>query len=299
VAVLCATWFAQPAQAVVIEMGDGSGNTSAPPDDPGWANVGRVGGLTGVYLGDGWVLTASHVTDGPIELQGITYQPVAGSKVFFQKPPGSTADLIVYRIQGPPPLPSLVLSGATPGVTDEVTMIGNGWSRQAGLTYWDAGWLEVSFPFAVYTGYKRLCCANPTRWGTNLVTATDLDVVIGATTTRSFATVFDQSGGLADEAQAVPGDSGGAVFIKRAGQWQLAGILFAMGSPDPVNQPPGTVVFGQASVAADVAFYHDEILAAITPPPVPALPPPAAFVLAVALALLARFRLRGRRHPTV
>jgi hypothetical protein len=289
-------WIGHPALAVVIDTGDGTGNTTAPPDDPGWANVGTIGTLTGAYLGDGWVLTANHVGERAIVLQGITYQPLAGSRVRFEKPPGSNADLAVYRIQGRPPLPPLVLADTTPGLGDEVTMIGNGWNREAGLTYWDVDWLEVSQPFAVFTGYKRFCCVSPTRWGRNIVTATDLDIVIGGSTTRSFEVIFDLSGGVTDEAQAVVGDSGGAVFVKRSGQWQLAGILFAMGIFE--NQPSHTAVFGQVSYAADVAFYRDEILAVITPPPVPALPPPAAFTLAGALALLALNTLRARRHPT-
>ena len=49
-----------PAQAVIIDSGDGTGNTSAPADDPGWANVGQNAGFSGVYLGDGWILTAQH-----------------------------------------------------------------------------------------------------------------------------------------------------------------------------------------------------------------------------------------------
>jgi hypothetical protein len=295
VAVLCVAWIGHPALAVVIDTGDGSGNTSAPPDDPGWANVGTIGTLVGVYLGDRWVLTANHVGDGAIVLQGVTYQPIEGSKVLLQKPPGTYADLIVYRIQGQPPLPSLVLSDTTPNLDDEVTMIGNGWNREAGLTYWDIDWLEVTEPFAVFTGYRRLCCAHPTRWGRNTVTATDLDIAIGGMTTRSFEVTFDEAGGVADEAQAVPGDSGGPVFIKRGGQWQLAGILFAMSTFE--NQPNATAVFGQMSDAADVAFYYDQILAVITPPPVPALPPLGTLTLAGALALLAADALRARRHP--
>jgi len=293
-AALCFGWVGAPALAVVIDTGDGSGNTSAPPDDPGWANVGTIGNLVGVYLGDGWVLTANHVGAGAIVLQGVTYQPVEGSKVRFEKPPGSYADLIVYRIQGLPPLPSLVLSDTAPSVDDEVTMVGHGWNREAGLTYWDINWVEVTPPPpAVYTGYKR-SVGNAVRWGRNVVTAVDFDVVIGASTTHAFDVVFDQTGGVTDEAQAVPGDSGGPVFVKRGGQWQLAGILFAIDVFE--NQPNNTAVFGQTSLAADVAFYHDEILAVITPPAIPALPLLATFALAGVLALLGSHALRVRRH---
>ena len=53
-----------PAEALVFVSGDGQGNTSPPPDDPGWNHVGRVSGLNGIYLGNGWVLTANHVPTG-------------------------------------------------------------------------------------------------------------------------------------------------------------------------------------------------------------------------------------------
>ena len=51
---------------MIIASGDGTGNTTAPADDPGFANVGNRGGLTGVYLGRRWVLTANHVGEGDI-----------------------------------------------------------------------------------------------------------------------------------------------------------------------------------------------------------------------------------------
>jgi len=56
------------ASALIILGGD-EGHTNAPPDDPGWDNVGYVRAnwanvqsrASGVYIGDGWVLTAYHV----------------------------------------------------------------------------------------------------------------------------------------------------------------------------------------------------------------------------------------------
>jgi len=94
------------------------------------------------------------------------------------------------------------------------------------------------------------------------------------------------------ESQAVPGDSGGAVFIKRSGTWELAGILFSRFLY--TDQPSETAVFGNQSAAADVSFYREQILAAMNPE-IPALPLPAAFVLVGALATSARRALRGLR----
>ncbi len=56
-AVALALAWGGPAAAVIIASGNGTGNISAPPDDPGWDNVVNLTGLTGVYLGNGWVLT--------------------------------------------------------------------------------------------------------------------------------------------------------------------------------------------------------------------------------------------------
>ena len=74
----CLTW---PARAVIIDSGDGTGNTSAPADDPGWAHVGNRGGLTAIYLGNGWVLTANHVGIGDVTFDGILYPAVADSYI--------------------------------------------------------------------------------------------------------------------------------------------------------------------------------------------------------------------------
>ena len=48
----------------IVAGGDGSQNTTAPADDPGFANIGIRGSGSAVYLGDGWVLTATHVGAG-------------------------------------------------------------------------------------------------------------------------------------------------------------------------------------------------------------------------------------------
>jgi hypothetical protein len=59
-------WFvaallSSSAHGVVIDSGDGTGNTTPPADDFGFENVGSASGLSGIYLGGGWVLTANHV----------------------------------------------------------------------------------------------------------------------------------------------------------------------------------------------------------------------------------------------
>jgi hypothetical protein len=285
---LCLAAAGAPAGAVVIDTGDGSGNTSPPGDDPGWDAVGIAGGLTGVYLGRGWVLTANHVGEKDITLAGAVYPAVLGSKIQFMTDASTPADLALYRIEGRPSLPAVVLSASLPvaGV-DEVTLIGRGWNREATLTEWTADWTEFPPGPAVYSGFKQASGATM-RWGSNLVEQADVRV----NTTQSFLVTFDESGGVLHESQAVSGDSGGAAFIKRDGLWELAGILFARALfPD---QPSATAVFGNQSIAADVSFYREQILAAMNPE-IPALPLPAVFALAGMLAASARRALRGPR----
>lgn len=69
---LAAPLSAPTGMAALISTGDGSGNTTPPSADPGFANVGDVNGLSGVYVRNGWVLTANHVGENPIILGGVT-----------------------------------------------------------------------------------------------------------------------------------------------------------------------------------------------------------------------------------
>ena len=46
------------AESVLISTGDGTGNTTPPAADPGFDNLGVVNGLSGVYVGNGWVLAS-------------------------------------------------------------------------------------------------------------------------------------------------------------------------------------------------------------------------------------------------
>ena len=289
---LAAALFASAAQGVVISSGTGTGNTTAPLDDFGFANVGFADtGVTGIYLGGGWVLTANHVGARPITFLGVQYQPVVGTGVRLSNPSGPQPDLFVYRINGFPPLPSLLLSNATPTLGEAVSCIGHGWTREPTQTTWSGTWVEnPPAPQVVFRGYKKsLVLPVAMRWGTNVVSDPSTTVL----DTTAFEITFDQTGGTTHESQAVVGDSGGACFAKRGGSWQLVGVMFAMlifsdgpgGNPD---QPANTAVFGNASLAGDVFFYRSEIQSH-TPPigPVPALPPAALGVLALLLVFTA------------
>ena len=110
--------IAAAAPAVIIDSGDGTGNTSAPSPDPGWSHVGSCNGLSCVYLGDGWVLTANHVGAGDAYLRErvcIRGCPAATSGSAIRTT--SLADLVMFRLEPPyPPLPDLPIASAAPAL---------------------------------------------------------------------------------------------------------------------------------------------------------------------------------------
>lgn len=240
---------AAPAGALIVVSGDGRGNTEPPPDDFGFANVGDAA-QTAVYIGRGWVLTASHVPEGPVVLQGVVYEPVAGSKVRMRNDDEHfMADLALFRLREPPDLPSLPIRPTPPEEGDLVFLAGNGFGRgEAVELEGEPGW--------AWSKDAAL------RWGTNRVRSVRLMIAIGfGNLTAAFETDFSTRDGTEHEAQVTVGDSGGGAFIKRDGTWELAGILFAENQYD--EQPRRTAIAGNLTYVADLSVYRDQIFAAM------------------------------------
>lgn len=234
------------AQGLVIASGDGTGNTDPPRDDPGWERMGTKSpcppqcGLTYVYLGGGWVLTAAHVTAQNVRLlgDGREYPRVEGSAVRIGGR-RSRVDLLLFRIQGAPERPLLPISETTPPTGTPILMIAAGQSRGEPLPGDPSPGWSFRLP-------ARL------RWGTNRVFRSGVTRF-----THVFSMRFERPQNplaTAYEAHAVRGDSGGAVFVHQNDRWELAGILVAATQP---------ATYGGESFAADLAYYRDELLGII------------------------------------
>jgi len=297
--------FSSQVEAVVIASGDGSGNTSAPVDDPGFANVGKRGSATAVYLGDRYVMTANHVGMGSVVFGGTTYAAEPGTLTRLDNPSGmglsAKTDLIIFRLAADPGLPTLSVTTSTPSAGDDFIMIGHGYNRQTSETYWDIDtvpdpdvWTEtVTEGDAEVKGFKTDTGGRAIRWGENELEGS-LTVNLGTHgDVLSLYTMFDE-GGMTHEAQAVNGDSGGAVFFKDGSDWKLAGIINAVGTLDSftyTGAPSGETgsnpfaYYEKVTTAADLSKYAGQIAAIVPEPSVYAL-----LFLALGSALMRRHR---------
>ncbi len=270
------------ARAAVVAQSNDLLYTQPPTsDDFGFANVGTVfnsiGAIpaTGVYLGDGWMLSAYHNTVNAggvftfqsITLGGVGYSADVATATRLHNADSSLADLTLFRLTTiPAGLSAMPLSGVAPSINADARMMGNGQDRELTETRWIAGtpWAEVASG-GNRLGYK-LAATRAMRWGTNTVDTAPAalpDLGYGAVT--AFSMDWDNVSG---EAMATGGDSGGGVFVKNGGVWELAGIMLY--TAELSGQPAGTVVYGDATYAASLATYKAEIVQTMGSVPEPA-----------------------------
>lgn len=246
-----------PARALVFASPETEPRETIPPDFPYWEHVTqrRYDSPSVVYLGNGFALTARHVGPGEIFLRGEIVPPVAGSRRTLLNANGTPADAMLFEVdlpEGFADLPDLPIAKSPPAIGDEVLLIGFGRVREKVVEVSTDGPNEFGFSWSE-RGQKR--------WGTNRISAYDENLYQGSWTTRAIATVFDPPGdpdATEYEAQATVGDSGGAVFVKREGEWLLAGMMTSV--TGYTRLPARTSMYGDTTYAADLSAYRDEIL---------------------------------------
>jgi len=278
--------FQTDAKAVILAGGIGSENITAPGDDFGFNNVGVINAASGVYLGNGWVISAYHVVQNGsggfsfsnVSFAGTPYTVNTPTAVRLQNADTSLTDLALFRLNTMPPLPEITLSLSTPDVGSNVSMLGFGRNREAAETHWDVNtgpdpdvWTET--PSAGdQQGYKW-AGGNAMRWGTNnLATfnafplpplAQETGVInYGLGNVTTIKSNFSDTGG--SEAQAAVGDSGGGVFFKNGTQWELSGLMLAVNGLN--GQPADNAVYGNETFSADIATYRGQIVDIIPEP---------------------------------
>ncbi|MEM9227788.1 MAG: hypothetical protein AAGA45_07450 [Verrucomicrobiota bacterium] len=267
-------WICLPLYALV-NSGNPGGNTEAPtgkgyePSDPGFAHAGRSGSASGVYLGNGWVLTAGHNPAGKFRSKPYIGEWDKVNDIKFKE-----ADLRLYKLNKTfEELPPLSIADRPPEPDELLVMIGCGFAAEDHITFWKVDqskkkWTWVELPSAEGANAAGILAINrySKSWGTNRALELPPDVE------GLIVTSFDSSPELITpyEAQAVTADSGGPVFVQTSEGWKLCGIMVTVSNTLP-NQPRGegirfgigSGVFGNQTVMVDLST-HREVIFEIT-----------------------------------
>lgn len=205
---------------------------------PYWNNVGQLNRSTGVYLGNGYVLTAAHVGPGVFELtDGERHAPIPGSETQMRNSDGTLSDLCIFRVESKrgdslSRLPAIPIGPVCPPRGCYVLMLGAGSGNAGGPSLGPAA-------FNWNDDYR-------VRWGLNRVeTQFGARIRTSQFQTSGYSTHFGP-GKL--ECQATPGDSGGAAFVynQQTRRWELGGLILA------VDSPRGRVAYGNQTYIADL-----------------------------------------------
>ena len=251
----------------------------------GWNYVGQAAGASGIYLGNGWVLTAAHVGIGAFILNGVTYQAVAGSGHYLtvKNADGSTStpDLILYQLATSPPLSPLTISQNAPVPLSQnqtgssVVMIGYGGGSGESWGYDSVDYINY---YPVTLGYYN---------------SNDFIAFFGT----YYSGAVGNSLSTTNNSSLVGGDSGGGDFIYNPStqMWELAGINEVIGSGTVNNQKVSISGFVQLS---SYATQIDAIVNASIPSDSPTLPIPGLLIMSCLLVIAASRKIGQRAFPT-
>ncbi|MCK5114170.1 MAG: trypsin-like peptidase domain-containing protein [Phycisphaerae bacterium] len=259
--------FVVPANALVV-----SGGVNSSPSAFGWDYTVKLSTGTGVYLGNGWVLTANHVYDDKVG-QSVTFADgtICNEALGYGGRVGN-ADLALFLVSNEPTRAPLTISSNTSSGAD-LLIVGTGRQQQPQETTWWRNrftdeWSETvqSGPdWVVETGYKTISTREWT-WGTNDVRSTGITTGTSPYETTCFFTDFDDS---TDEAQLVIYDSGAPAFTYNSStsQYELSGIGLAVApGNDWGSQAPDiryNAIYGGYSYFGELSDYKATISAMI------------------------------------
>src|SRR5579859_1026165 len=114
-----------PLSAFAVIDASSSTNTSPPADGAPWNNIGQVNGASGIYVGNGWALTAVHVGPGDILFNGTVFA-YDGSSHRLTNSDGTGTDMVMFHLKGVPAIPRVVLATSTPAALSTVDIIACG-----------------------------------------------------------------------------------------------------------------------------------------------------------------------------
>jgi len=227
---------------------DGSPNIAPPLGLSVYDNVGRIGAGSGVYIGHGYVLTATHVAGSSFNLDGASLG-IAKVKTFVRTSNNYASDVSLYRLTEPTALSHLspiALAETTPARGSDVVLVGTGITN--------AGSRDKS-------------------WAMNQIASNNYDTLVAGNHLEGMKLIYND---LPNEGQAASGDSGGAVFRFVDGQYVLAGLMHAVGDG---NFDGDYTDFGDTTVISDLSKYTGQLADFMVDGSHPAVPEPASFAL--------------------
>ncbi|MEE3179525.1 MAG: hypothetical protein VX317_07570 [Verrucomicrobiota bacterium] len=243
-------------QAIIFfDTGDPQHNRETAPTGSlagsGWRFQGEYKEFLGTMISPRHFITAIHIGKGPTTfVQKSWFSGETGDRVYYINPgfyngngsrdvPGT--DLRIFEVYGEFPAYAPLYTRSNEAGR-QVVMMGRGYPRGAEVTR-----LNQTRGWRLGPGDMRV------RWGTNTIDGFSDAGVKGP----MMVTDFDDVTG-SDECQATFGDSGGAAFIRRAGRWRLAGILFSAESVYDTNSVCGDESEFFAAMFDGAGFYLGE-----------------------------------------